>query len=146
MLLRTLQLTGRSVGVTEQLALAAWMEEGAFVRHLRQARLAYKERRDLLLACLEQTAPGRYTISGQQAGFHCVLWLAPDSDERAFCARAAQDGLALQPLGDFCNSAKLAPAVLLGYTALSLAQVRHAAQKLGRLLLPPGNDAAPPAE
>eukprot|EP01133_Synstelium_polycarpum_P017224 gene17224-20527_t len=145
-LLRTLQLTGRSVGVTEQLALAAWMEEGAFVRHLRQARLAYKERRDLLLACLEQTAPGRYTISGQQAGFHCVLWLPPDSDERAFCARAAQVGLALQPLGDFCHGAKLAPAVLLGYTALSLAQVRHAAQKLGSLLLPPGNDPALPAE
>ena len=106
------------------------------------ARLAYKERRDLLLACLEQTAPGRYTISGQQAGLHCVLWLPPDTDERAFCARAAQDGLALQPLGDFCHSAKLAPAVLLGYTALSLAQVRHAAQKLGNLLLLP----APGAE
>ena len=141
-LLRIVQLTGRSVGVTQQLALAAWMEEGAFVRHLRLARLAYKERRDLLLACLEQVAPGRYTISGQQAGFHCVLWLAPDADERAFCARAAQEGLALQPLGDFCHSARLAPAVLLGYTALSLAQVRHAAQKLGRLLLLP----APGAE
>ena len=76
------QLTGRSVGVTEQLALAAWMEEGAFVRHLRQARLAYKERRDLLLACLEQVAPGRYTISGQQAGFHCVLWL-PQRDGKS---------------------------------------------------------------
>ena len=137
MLLRNLQLTGRSVGVTEQLALAAWMDDGGFVRHLRQARLAYKERRDLLLACLEQIAPGRYAISGQQAGFHCVLWLPEGSDERQFCARAAQEGLALQPLGDFCHSARLAPAVLLGYTALNLAQVRHAAQKLGRLLLPP---------
>nr|WP_314635399.1 PLP-dependent aminotransferase family protein [uncultured Janthinobacterium sp.] len=140
LLLRTLQLTGRSVGVTEQLALAAWMEEGAFVRHLRQARLAYKERRDLLLACLEQIAPGRYTITGQQAGFHCLLWLPPDSDARAFCARAARDGLALKPLDDFCHGVQLAPAVLLGYTALSLAQVRHAAQKLGRLLLPVDND------
>ena len=140
LLLRTLQLTGRSVGVTEQLALAAWMEEGAFLRHLRQARLAYKERRDLLLACLEQIAPGRYTITGQQAGFHCLLWLPPDSDARAFCARAARDGLALQPLDDFCHGVQLAPAVLLGYTALSVAQVRHAAQKLGRLLLPLDND------
>src|SRR5450830_974424 len=95
-LLRIVQLTGRSVGVTEQLALAAWMEEGAFVRHLRQARLAYKERRDLLLACLEQMAPGRYTISGQQAGFHCMLWLPPNSHERTFCVQAAQAGLALQ--------------------------------------------------
>src|SRR5450830_1239969 len=95
-LLRTLHTTGRSVGMTEQLALAAWMEDGAFVRHLRQARHAYKERRDLLLACLERDAPGRYTMSCQQAGFHCMLWLPPNSHERTFCVQAAQAGLALQ--------------------------------------------------
>ena len=135
LLLRTLQLTGRSVGMAEQLALADWMEDGAFVRHLRQARLAYKERRDLLLACLEQQAPGRYRISGQQAGFHCVLWLPPGSDEAAFCARAAQAGLALQGLGEFCRQVRLPPAVLVGYTALSGAQIRLAAPQLAQLLL-----------
>lgn len=135
LLLRTLQLTGRSVGMTDQLALAAWMEESAFVRHLRQARLAYKERRDLLLACLEQLAPGRYSISGQQAGFHFVLWLPPGSDEAAFCARAAQAGLALQGLGEFCQQTRLPPAVLVGYTALSGAQIRLAAPQLAQLLL-----------
>ncbi|WP_308923139.1 PLP-dependent aminotransferase family protein [Janthinobacterium sp. J1-1] len=135
LLLRTLQLTGRSVGMTDQLALAAWMEESAFVRHLRQARLAYKERRDVLLACLEQLAPGRYSISGQQAGFHFVLWLQPGSDEAAFCARAAQAGLALQGLGEFCQQARLPPAVLVGYTALSGAQIRLAAPQLAQLLL-----------
>lgn len=140
LLLRTLQLTGRSVGMTEQLALADWMEEGAFVRHLRQARLAYKERRDLLLACLEQQAPGRYRISGQQAGFHCVLWLPPGSDETVFCAQAAQAGLALQPLGELCQQARLAPAVLIGYTALSPAQIRLTAPVLAQLLLHSGND------
>ena len=135
LLLRTLQVTGRSVGITDQLALAAWMEDSAFVRHLRQARLAYKERRDLLLACLERIAPGRYSISGQHAGFHCVLWLPPGSDEAAFCARAAQAGLALQGLGEFCQQAQLPPAVLVGYTALSGAQIRLAAPQLAQLLL-----------
>jgi len=135
LLLRTLQLTSRSVGMTDQLALAAWMEESAFVRHLRQARLSYKERRDLLLACLEQLAPGRYSVSGQQAGFHFVLWLPPGSDEAAFCARAAQAGLALQGLGEFCQQARLPPAVLVGYTALSGAQIRLAAPQLAQLLL-----------
>jgi len=135
LLLRILHVTGRSVGVTEQLALAAWMEDSAFVRHLRQARLAYKERRDLLLACLEQLAPGRYTISGQQAGFHCVLWLPPGSDEAAFCARAAQAGLALQALGECCQQVSLPPAVLIGYTALNPVQIGLAAPKLAHLLL-----------
>jgi hypothetical protein len=43
------------------------------------------------------------------------------------------DDIALQPLGAFCRQAVLAPAVLLGYTALPLAQVRYAGQKLARL-------------
>ncbi|SFL85575.1 hypothetical protein SAMN02982985_01812 [Rugamonas rubra] len=42
--------------------------------------------------------------------------------------------IALQPLGAFCRQAVLPSAVLLGYTALTLAQLRYAGQKLARLL------------
>ena len=133
-LLETWQLTGRSVAVTEQLALAAYMGGGAFVRHLRLARRAYQERRDALLDALRRGAPGLYTVTGQQAGFHCVLWLPQGCDEAAFCARAAAAGLSLHPLRAFCREARPAPAVLLGYSALTLAQVRFGADKLAALL------------
>ncbi|WGG49087.1 hypothetical protein [Rugamonas sp. DEMB1] len=51
----------------------------------------------------------------------------PDEEEQA-------DDIALQPLGAFFRQAVLPPAVLLGYTALTQAQVRYAGQKLARLL------------
>ena len=69
-LLRTSQLTGHSVGATDQLGLVEFLGSGAFVRHLRASRQAYQARRDALLACL----PEGCTVSGQQAGLHFVLW------------------------------------------------------------------------
>jgi GntR family transcriptional regulator/MocR family aminotransferase len=126
--------TGRSVGISEQMALADYIGDGAYLRHLRQARRAYQRRRDCLLDCLAGGGEQRGQVSGSQAGFHFMLWLPPGCDELDFCARAAADDIALQPLGAFCRQAALPPAVLLGYTALTLAQVRFAGQKLARLL------------
>ncbi|AVE03351.1 GntR family transcriptional regulator [Pseudomonas palleroniana] len=130
-LLRTLQLTGHSVGATDQLGLVELLGSGAFVRHLRASRQAYQARRDALLACL----PDGCSVSGQQAGLHFVLWLLPGVEEQEFCKRAAAVGLALQPLGKFCVEASLPPAVIIGYTALTLAQIRFHGRVLTKLLI-----------
>ena len=122
-LLATLQDTGRSVGVIEQLALADYIASGAFLRNLRAARQAYQERRDLLLAILASEAPGCYSISGQQAGLHLLLTLPPGSDEARFRQRAAQQGLLLQGLAEHCQQVRRPAAVIVGYAALSLSLI-----------------------
>jgi GntR family transcriptional regulator/MocR family aminotransferase len=129
-LMRTLQLTGHSVGVTDQLGLIEFLGSGAFVRHLRASRQAYQARRDTLLECLS----GRWAVSGQQAGLHFVLWLPAGVAEEDFCTRAAAVGLTLQGLGKFCVNARLPPAVIIGYTALTLAQIRFHGRVLTQLL------------
>lgn len=143
-LLRTLQLAGHSVGATDQLGLLEFFGSGAFVRHLRASRQAYQARRDALIACL----PG-CTLSGQQAGLHFVLWLPPGVEEQAFCQRAAAVGLTLQPLGKFCHAVVLPPAVIIGYTALTLAQIRYHGRALAQLLVShqsqPARESHPPS-
>lgn len=134
-LLATLQDTGRSVGVIEQLALADYIASGAFLRNLRAARQAYQERRDLLLAILASQAPGCYSISGQQAGLHLLLTLPPGSDEARFRQRAAQQGLLLQGLAEHCQQVRRPAAVIVGYAALSLAQIRFSGSRLAALLV-----------
>ncbi|WP_459621869.1 aminotransferase class I/II-fold pyridoxal phosphate-dependent enzyme, partial [Burkholderia sp. 3C] len=137
-----LAATGRPVGAIEQRALAGFIGSGGFARHLRASRQAYQQRRDAVLARLsaEPGAAGRYVVSGEQAGFHFVLWLDPARDERAFVRAAAANGIALQALGDYCREARLPPAVLVGYTALTLAQARYAGRTLARVLA--GDDEA----
>ncbi|AZC18980.1 PLP-dependent aminotransferase family protein [Pseudomonas sp. CMR5c] len=134
-LLATLQSTGRSVGVIEQLALADYIASGAFLRYLRAARQAYQERRDLLLAILAREAPGCYSISGQQAGLHLLLHLPPGGDEARLRQRAAALGIVLQGLAEHCQQVRPGPAVIIGYAALSLAQIRFSGSRLAALLV-----------
>ncbi|NRR32718.1 PLP-dependent aminotransferase family protein [Oxalobacteraceae bacterium] len=151
LLAELLQATCRSVAIAPQLALAEFIRDGAYLRHLRVARRCYQQRRDTLLALLG--ASGRAPASGYHAGFHFVLWLPQGCDELVFCARAAACDIALQPLRAFSSAARLPPAVVIGYTALTLAQIRYAGQKLVLLLERAWDDmqaqaeaeAAPPA-
>ena len=127
---------GRSVGVSEQLGLAAFMKGPAFLRHLRRSRQEYQTLRDIVLETLRAEAPGRYRISGEHAGFHLILWLSPDQDENMLIHAAEQQGVVLQPLRHCCREIELAPAIVLGFAALTRAQAKYAARKLGQLLLP----------
>jgi GntR family transcriptional regulator/MocR family aminotransferase len=77
----------------------------------------------------------RSAVSGEQAGLYFMLWLPEGVEEGDFCARVAVVGLTLQPLGTFCVEANLASAVVIGYTALTLAQIRFDARVLTKLLM-----------
>ncbi|AJY31184.1 aminotransferase class I and II family protein [Burkholderia thailandensis 34] len=125
---------GRSVGTVEQLALASFVGSGDFAKHLRTSRHAYLQRRDAVLEQLRRHADGRYAISGEHAGFHFVLWLGRGIDERAFVEEAAKAGLVLEPLRAFSTRTALPAGVVVGYSALSVAQARYAGKKLGQLL------------
>lgn len=129
-----LHFTGRAVSVTEQLTLASFIDSGDFARHLRTCRHAYLQRRDTVLGQLERYGNGKYVTSGEHAGFHFALWLQPGTDETEFVERAARAGLALQPIHAFCRSIALQPGVVVGYTALTLAQARHSGKILGQLV------------
>ena len=125
---------GRSVGVSEQLGLAAFMRGPAFLRHLRRARQEYQTLRDIVLETLRTHAAGRYRISGEHAGFHLILWLTPDQDESRIIEAARQAGLLLHPLRQNCHQIQLEPAFVLGFAALTRAQAKSASLKLARLL------------
>ncbi|OXJ30834.1 GntR family transcriptional regulator [Burkholderia sp. HI2714] len=129
--------TARSVGVAPQLALARFIAHGDFAKHLRAARHAYRQRRDLVLDQLAKHAGGRYTVSGEHAGFHFVLWLPPGMDDATYVAQARADGVELQPIRGFCRSARCDAGVVVGYAALTAAHARHGGRLLGKLLAQP---------
>ncbi|WP_175823117.1 PLP-dependent aminotransferase family protein [Burkholderia sp. BCC0419] len=126
--------TARSVGVAPQLALARFIGHGDFAKHLRAARHAYRQRRDIVLDQLAKHAGGRYTVSGEHAGFHFVLWLPPGMDDAACVAQARAAGVELQPIRGFCRSARCEAGVVVGYAALTAAHARHGGRLLGQLL------------
>jgi GntR family transcriptional regulator / MocR family aminotransferase len=96
----------------EQLTLAELLSSGAFDRQVRRARLAYRRRRDRLLAALA----GRVEVSGIAAGLHALAHLPEGREEHDVVERAAAHGLALQGLRAFTQPGhERPPALVLGY-------------------------------
>src|SRR3546814_4774429 len=81
----------------EQAALAQFIGNGGFERHLRRSAMVLKERRRVLIDGLRACSHGRLEIEDSQAGMHFVVWLAGRSDAEAAAliehARRARLGL-----------------------------------------------------
>src|ERR1700733_8556236 len=108
-------LAERHTGVIDQLTLAELIRSGAYDRHIRRARLAYRRRRDRLGAELGRRAP-LARVSGIAAGLHALVDLPPGLSEDQAVARARERGLAVSGLSGFDHgSARRRPALVVGY-------------------------------
>jgi GntR family transcriptional regulator / MocR family aminotransferase len=99
----------------EQLTLAEFISSGAYDRHVRRARLAYRRRRDRLVAALARHAPG-VRVTGIAAGLHAVAELGPGLREEQVIARAVARGVAIEGLGGYAlREHTRGPALVIGY-------------------------------
>ncbi|HTJ28783.1 MAG TPA: PLP-dependent aminotransferase family protein [Candidatus Limnocylindria bacterium] len=84
----------RQSPVLEQHALADFIAEGSFERHLRRMRVLYRERRAALLAALRRHIGEDAEVVGERAGMHLVVRLR-GVDEAALVQRARRAGVVL---------------------------------------------------
>jgi GntR family transcriptional regulator/MocR family aminotransferase len=109
------ELADRQTGVLEQLAMAEFVTSGGYDRHVRRRRLAYRRRRDRLVAALAEHAPAA-RVTGIAAGLHALVELPPGQSEPSVVAAAARRGLELQGLGEYATGAAThPPALVVGY-------------------------------
>ncbi|MER8036365.1 PLP-dependent aminotransferase family protein [Streptomyces hydrogenans] len=85
----------------DQAALAHLVTSGGYDRQLRRCQRAYRERRDALLAALDEHFPGT-TATGIAAGLHVIACLpARYGPARRFLEAAANAGVALRALEEY---------------------------------------------
>jgi GntR family transcriptional regulator / MocR family aminotransferase len=110
-------LADRQTGVLDQLTLAELIVSGGYDRHIRRSRLAYRRRRDRLVATLNRRAPDA-RVSGIAAGLHALVDLPAGLGEEEVVATAAERGLALLGLRSFAQTPDVPrhpPALVVGY-------------------------------
>lgn len=127
-------VTGRSNSIIEQLALARYVDEGDFARHLRASRDQYMQRRDLLLAELRNALGDRFTVTGEHAGFHFVLWLPAGSNEIRIVDRLRRQGMLVEGLGEFARAHQMPPAIVVGYASLHQERILQTARAIADAL------------
>ncbi len=88
-LLDARELLDHGLPALEQIALADFIERGAYDRHLRRSARVYRRRRDALIAAL-----GDATVTGASAGLHVAVHI-PGADATAVVAACRERGLVL---------------------------------------------------
>jgi GntR family transcriptional regulator/MocR family aminotransferase len=120
----------------EQAALANFMKDGGFERHLRHVRKELKLRRDELIRGLRRHAGDRVEIVHSPAGMHFVGWLRGYDRVRteALVALAHARGLGLYPMAPHYSNPPQREGLILGYCSLSTIELREAMQLFGACL------------
>lgn len=117
-----------------QAALAEFIGEGHFIRHVRRTRRLYHERRDAFLDALERELGGLARPGDSDSGMHMVVWLDAHLDDRAIAARAREEGFQFAPLSAFYQGAAPAPGMALGYAAATPDEIRDGVRRLARIV------------
>lgn len=117
-----------------QQALAEFMNNGEFYRHLRRVRRIYGERRKFLLDRLSRDFAKYGSFTDHQAGMQIVFNLHPDWDDDVVSVQAANHGIATQSLSQFCVSQNGYNGLVLGYCGSNQDELSAALIKLKVIL------------
>jgi len=115
-----------------QLALADFICEGHFERHLRRTRTRNAARRAALVEALERGLGAGVSIAGAAAGLHVLAWLrdVPFSRGDALRRAAAAAGVRVYSAGPFYATPPPQAGLLLGYASLTEREIRDGIRRL----------------
>jgi GntR family transcriptional regulator/MocR family aminotransferase len=118
----------------EQAALADFIAQGHFARHIRRTRALYAERRDALIAAVRRELNGLIELAASDAGMHMVGWLPAGMDDRAASRRAAAHGVDAPPLSAYAIEPRPRGGLLLGYAAVGEREIVEGVRRLAAAL------------
>jgi GntR family transcriptional regulator/MocR family aminotransferase len=122
--------------VPEQRALAAWIQEGQFVQHLRRMRRLYRERRDALLEAVHKHFGAAASVHGADTGMHLALRFAdPDWRDDRVSEAALAAGIAVHALTPHTSGLRKTPwnGLILGYSQVPAQDMDDAVRRLARV-------------
>ncbi len=115
---RALFLLGQTATLLDQAALADFIEEGHFARHLRRMRRLYARRRDLMMALVPEYL-GRWLepVRGE-SGLQTAWRLVKPFDDEAVARAAAEVGVSATPLSIHYRHRDPEPGLILGFASM----------------------------
>ncbi|MBV9455892.1 MAG: PLP-dependent aminotransferase family protein, partial [Bradyrhizobium sp.] len=112
-----------------QRAVAEFLREGHYLRHLRRMKRLYAARRESLLRCLEEMAPNSIKVQAT-AGLAVVILLPKSASDADIASRALEFGLAPRPMSAWYMQPPRQPGLLLCVTNLNERRLRADCRRL----------------
>jgi GntR family transcriptional regulator/MocR family aminotransferase len=115
-----------------QVALAGFIEDGGFARHLRRMRSIYERRHDLIRTVLSRDFEDQLQVIPSSAGLHLTAIARPAYADRipSIQRAALERGVAIQSLATFTYDVPGRAGIMLGYGAIATDQVEEGLHRL----------------
>jgi GntR family transcriptional regulator/MocR family aminotransferase len=126
-------LADRHSPSVDQAALADFLAEGHFARHIRRTRALYQQRQQALLAAAQELR-GVLDVEAAEAGMHLVGWLPEGIDDQALSQHLAAYGIEAPALSSYALAVLPRGGLLLGYAALNEREIAEDVRHLGAAL------------
>jgi GntR family transcriptional regulator/MocR family aminotransferase len=91
----------QSVSKIEQLALAGYMSEGSFERHIRRIKKIYGKKNQLLIEAFKRYPTKNFKLIGKEAGLHVVLDFQTDVAIAKVVTMAKSMGVLLEGVDEY---------------------------------------------
>ena len=126
-----------------QRALASFIDDGRFGRHVRRLSRVYRERRERLAAEVARELGEEVTLLPAVAGLHqCVLFRDAAVDAAAIARRAREVGVIVQPLAPYyatrprAGTGDARAGLCLGYGMIDAERIDEGIRRLAAALRP----------
>jgi GntR family transcriptional regulator / MocR family aminotransferase len=113
-----------------QAVMTDFIREGHFARHIRRTRALYMQRRTALVEAIGKQLGDKLEVIGAEAGMHLVALLQPGVSDVAVAKKAAQLGIAAQPLSSCYAKPHVRGGLILGYGGADARQIEDGVRKL----------------
>ena len=127
-------LIDRGAPTLTQAAVADFITEGHFERHLGQLRQVYGHRRHALVTALARFLPGQVQFVEMAAGLHVMVYLNPACDETAVVRQAAAHDVGVYPGTPYHLQQPAPPSLLLGFSGLSEPEIEEGVRRLAEVV------------
>jgi GntR family transcriptional regulator / MocR family aminotransferase len=115
-----------------QMALAEFIDQGHFARHIRRMIRLYGERRTALAQALSDVFGDKIRVGVQANGIHVIVHFDTELPDTELAARAA--GLGVAALSPWTVSRALPPALILGFANVPAEKARYEVERLAAAL------------
>ncbi len=120
--------------IAMQTALAGFIDDGLLDKHIRRSRRVYAERHHILTEALSGPLAGHLTARASNAGLHVAATLREGLGEKEVLQAAARHGIATSGMHDCFQTGPAQSGLLLGFGAVSTAELPAALRMLDRAL------------
>ncbi|HEX8246756.1 MAG TPA: PLP-dependent aminotransferase family protein [Pyrinomonadaceae bacterium] len=128
-------LNGSHSALIDQATLAAFIDEGHFVRHIRRMRRLYEQRQEILISEVKKQLKGRLEVGKAVAGMHLIGWLGDGVKDYSVAAKAAEFGVKVGAVSShYSLNAGGRGGLILGYTATDEKQIKKGVRQLAKAL------------